>query len=52
MKLEGVSDEILKTTNDIYSKGYKDGFNDACKQLSRMAESLGKSVIEALGGEK
>ena len=49
MKLEGIPDKVLKTANDIYNKGYKDGVDDACKQLSRMAESLRESAIEALG---
>lgn len=51
MKIDGVPDEVLKPINDVLTRGYKEGFMDACKQLSDMANKLSKSVVEALGGE-
>lgn len=52
MKIDGVPDEVLKPINDVYNRGYKEGFMDACKQLSDMANKLSESVVEALGGEE
>lgn len=52
MKIDGVPDEVLKPINDVYNRGYKEGFMDACKQLSDMANELSELVVEALGGEE
>lgn len=52
MKIEGVPDEVLKPINDIYNKGYKEGFEDACSQLAIMANKLSESATEILGGEE
>lgn len=52
MRIDGVPDEVLKPINDVYARGYKDGFMDACKQLSDMTNKLSETAIEALGGEE
>ncbi|MBR2492239.1 MAG: hypothetical protein IKB64_02065 [Paludibacteraceae bacterium] len=52
MKVNGVPVEVLKPITDAYNKGYKEGYMDACKQLSAMANKLSKSAGEWFGGEE
>lgn len=37
-------DELEKLCQDSYRRGYREGFEDACKRLEEISKSLSKSI--------